>query len=107
MIRKVESLEWDSWYISYNTLLFDVPSEDFDLVEAVRKAATDFINTPAGRSIYENHIFQFSWADFDANVPQEFCEKYGFRKIDPVAPTIEIDLHEPLVCNSEIEEDDE
>lgn len=41
------------------------------------------------------------------SVPQEFCEKYGFKRIDTIVSDIEVDWDEQLVDDSQIEDDDE
>lgn len=74
--------------------------------DAVCKAATDYCKTPAGRKMFDYNCSYFNWADFDS-VPQEFCEKYGFTKIDSALSDIEVDWDEQLVDDSQIEFEDE
>lgn len=107
MLRTVVATERDGLDIRVLTLQFNVPNEDFDLRNAVCKAATDYCKTPDGKRIYEYNSLDFNWADFAVNVPQEFCERYGFQIIDSTAPDIEVDWNEQLVDDSEIEDDDE
>lgn len=107
MLRTVVAIEHDGLDIRVLTLQFDVPSEDFDLRDAVCKASTDYCKTQDGKKIYEYNCSYFNWADFAINVPQEFCERHGFKKIDSATSDIEVDLDEQLVDDSEIEKDDE
>lgn len=103
MLRTVVAVERDGFNARVLTLHFDVPSKGFDLVAAVRKAATDYCKTENGKKVYEYNCSAFNWADFDMSVPQEFCEKNGFRKVDSTVPDIEVDLDEQLVDEFEIE----
>ncbi len=105
MIRTVVAIERDGLDIRTLTLQFDVPSEDFDLITAVRKAATDYCKTEQGRRIFDYNCSCFNWADFDTAVPQEFCERYGFKKLNTVLSDIVVDLDEQLVDEFELEED--
>lgn len=41
------------------------------------------------------------------SVPQEFCKKYGFKRIDSAVSDIEVDWDEQLVDDSQIVDDDE
>ncbi len=104
MLRTVVAVERDGFDIRTLTLRFDVPSEDFNLANAVRKAATDYCKTEQGRNTFECNRSCFNWADFDMFVPQEFCERYGFRKLDAVLSDIEVDLDEQLVDEFALEE---
>lgn len=102
MLRTVVAIERDGLDIRVLTLQFDVPGEEFDLKEAVCKAATDYCKTTDGRKIYDYNCSYFNWADFATSVPQEFCEKYGFKKIDSAVSDIEVDWDEQLVDDSQI-----
>lgn len=104
MLRTVVAIERDGLDIRVLTLQFEVPNEDFDLKDAVCKAATDYCKTSDGKRTYDYNCSYFNWADFDMCVPQEFCEKYGFKKIDSVVGDIEVDWDEQLVDDSQIED---
>lgn len=81
MLRNVVAIERDGLDFRALTILFEVPDEKFNLEEAVKKAATDYCLTKEGRKTYDYNCSWFNWADFDLNVPNSFCEKYGFRKV--------------------------
>ena len=53
MIRTVVAIERDGLDIRVLTLLFDVPSDDFNLEYWVRRAATDYCLTEKGRAVYD------------------------------------------------------
>lgn len=107
MLRTVVAIERDGLDFRVLTLQFEVPNEDFDLKDAVCKAATDYCKTPDGKKTYDYNCSYFNWADFATNVPQEFCERYGFKKVDSAVSDIEVNWDEQLVDDSQIEYDDE
>lgn len=107
MLRTVVAIERDGLDVRVLSLQFDVPNAEFDLKDAIRKASTDYCKTPDGKIIYEYNCSYFNWADFAMNVPQEFCERYGFKIIDTVVSDIEVDWDEQLVDDSQIEEEGE
>lgn len=106
MLRTVVATERDGIDVKVITLQFDVPSKDFDLISAVKNAATDYCKTEEGRKIYNYNCSYFNLADFAMNVPSEFCEKYGFKMFDQVCNDIEVDWDEQLVDESEICDDE-
>ena len=107
MLRTVVALERDGLDVRVLSLQFDVPNAEFDLKDAVCKASTDYCKTPDGKRTYKYNCSYFNWADFAMSVPQEFCEKYGFKRIDTIVSDIEVDWDEQLVDDSQIEDDDE
>ena len=87
--------------------------QNFDLLKAVRAAATDYAKTPDGFQLYEHNVCEINWGDFNVHVPNEICEKHGFRKVDAdFLPDIYVNFDEDLVdedqvyseCNDESEE---
>lgn len=100
MIRTVVAIEQDGSYVSTTALLFDVPNGSFDLIVAARKAAADFCKTEDGRRILNATHSRFNWLDFYSHVPQAYCEKYGFRKIETVLTNFDVDMDEQLVDTS-------
>ena len=75
-------------------LLSDNP--DFDLMDAVKKATAHFLRTDAGYSVYEENNACFNWGDFAAEVPNEICMIYGFRKEEEGVCNVIRDLNEQL-----------
>lgn len=107
MLRTVVAIERDGLDFRVLTLQFDVPSKEFDLKDAVCKAATDYCKTPDGKRTYDYNCSFFNWADFAMSVPQDFCEKYGFKRVDSVVSDIEVDWDEQLVDDAQIREGDD
>ena len=91
MIKNITAVERDGFDIRTLTVSFEVPDENFDILSAISKAVADYIKTDAGRQTYEHNCECFNLADFNTSVPNEFCEKYGFKKIDSLTQDIEID----------------
>ena len=105
MLRTVVAVERDGIDIRVLTLLFEVPNEEFNLEYWVRKAATDYCLTEKGRALYDYNCCCFNWADFESSVPNEFCEKYGFKKVSSgILSDITVDWDEHLVDDSQMED---
>lgn len=102
MIQTITAIERDGLDVRTLTLIFEVPTKDFDLITAVKNAATDYCKTEDGMKIYKYNCRYFNWADFAMNVTNEFCEKYGFKMVDNVLADFEVDWDEQLVDDGEI-----
>ena len=107
MLKTVVAIERDGLDIRTLTLQFDVPSKDFDLISAVKNAATDYCKTEEGKNVYEYNCSYFNWADFAMNVSNKFCERYGFKMLDAVCEDIEVNWDEQLVNDIEINDEEE
>ena len=107
MLRNIVAIERDGFKVRTLTIVCEVPSKDFDLISAAKKAATDFCKTNEGREVYIGNCDCFNWADFEVYVPNSFCEIHGFRKVDSVLSDNEVVWDEQIVDESELEEDDE
>lgn len=103
MNQNIVAIERDGWNVRVLTILCEVPNRDFDLIAAAKKAAADFCLTENGRTVYEYNCRNFNWGDFVVEVPNEFCEKYGFKKVDSCIGDIVVDWDESLVDDDEIE----
>lgn len=108
MFRNIVAIERDGLDFRALTILFEVPDEKFDIEEAARKAATEYCLTENGRKIYDYNCSSFNWADFEMNVPNEICEKFGFRKvINGILSDVVVNWDDELVDDSVISENDE
>lgn len=108
MLRTVVAIERDGLDLRVLTILFEVPSEDFNLEYWVRKAATDYCLTNEGRAVYKYNCRCFNWADFESTVPNSFCEKYGFKKVSAgILSDITVNWDEHLVDDSQMVEDED
>lgn len=72
MIQTIVAIECDGWDVRTLTINFNVPNKDFDLVAAVKLAATDYCKTDEGKRVYIYNCWNFNWADFAMSVPNEF-----------------------------------
>ena len=76
---------------------FIVDAQDgVDVMEACRRAACEYLSTPEGMDIYEGNCDSFTWADFEAYIPDEICEKYGFRVVRDNVHILSVDGEEQL-----------
>ena len=108
MLRTITAIERDGWDLRTLSIVFEVPDEAFDLVKAVKKASTEYCLTENGRATYEYNCHSFNWADFAMSVPNEICEKYGFKKVvDGILSDIEVNWDEELIDQSQISDEDE
>ena len=61
MIRNIVAVERDGFNVKTLTVAFEVPDEKFDLLEAIKKASTDYCKTPSGiRTLAEHSISEIS-----------------------------------------------
>ena len=106
MIKTIVATERDGFDIRTLSISFDVPSDDFDLIEAVKKAATDYCLTDEGKMVYEGNCNCFNWGDFATYVSNSFCEPYGFKQINSDVSEISVNFDEQLVNESDIFEEE-
>ena len=92
----ITAVEREGFSVRMLTMTFRV-NQDVDIVNAVKDASKEFIQTELGRSLYAYNCYYFNWADFWSNVPNEICEKHGFSKIDSGISDFEVDWDEQLV----------
>ena len=97
MHRTVIVVEHDGLKTREFSMTFDVPSADFDLIAAAKCAATDYCKTPDGISVFIYNCHSINWADFEMYVPDEFCERHGFKKVSCTLADITVDWDEQLV----------
>lgn len=79
-----------------------VPTENFDLISAMKAAAKDFCMSDEGKRIYSGNGHCFNWGDFDIYITKDYQTKHGFRVIDSVSETIIRDFNEQLVAEEDI-----
>ena len=107
MLRNIVVIRRDGFDIKIITIIVDVPSFDFDLKAAVQAAATDYVKTPEGRRTYEGNCSEMNWADFSWSVPNSFCEKHGFKRIETaVLDDLVVNWDEDLIDESQIYDED-
>ena len=106
MIQIITAIEHDGIKVRTLSLGFEVPNKEFDLITAIKAAATDYCKTPEGRDAYDYNCSHFNWADFAMSVPNEFCEKHGFKNLNSDALSdIVVDWDEQLVNGSDLDPD--
>lgn len=109
MLRTIVAVEHDGVEVRVLALNFEVPSASFDLKTAVKAACTEYCKTEQGLATYRYNCSSFNWADFAMSVPNEICEKYGFKLLQSEVSDEDVDWDEELVDPNDIphEENDE
>ena len=102
MIKTIIAIERDGLDIRALALNFEVPSIDFDLKAAVRAACTEYCQTEQGLATYRYNCHSFNWADFAMSVPNEICEKHGFKLVKADVNDEEVEWDEELVNPDDI-----
>lgn len=74
----------------------EILKDNISLQSAIRDATAEWVQTKSGQEEFHRNLDNFNWADFAQSVPNEICEKYGFRKTYAMADTI-VDWNEQLV----------
>lgn len=103
MLQTIIAIEQDGLDTRAIALNFEVPNKQFDLKKAVMTAATEFCKTKEGRKMYDYNCSYFNWADFAMSVPNEFCLRFGFSKVDDALADLMVNWDEQLVNESELE----
>ena len=110
MFRNIIATRHDGRRTHTIVYTFDVPDANFDLEAAIKSAATDYAKTEDGMELYEHNHNEINYGDFSMYVPNEFCEKHGFKKVDTeLLPDIHVNFDEDLVDEDQLysEDDDE
>ncbi len=76
----------------------------FDARSAVRKAVHEYLCTKKGKAVYDYNCGGFNWADFESNVPNRICRKYGFEKIESCTDDLEVSWDEQLADDGALRE---
>ena len=102
----IMAVERDGLDVRTMTIPIQINDESIDIQEAVQKACTFYANTEEGRRTFEYNCRSFNWADFESEVPNDICRKFGFEKV--YQKDLTVDWDEQLVDESELidEEDD-
>lgn len=87
------------------TIQLETYREGLDLRQAIIDACTEYVQTPEGKKLYEYNCGCFNWADFEASVPNEICEKHGFAKYKSLDADITVGWDEHLVDDSKLKYD--
>lgn len=81
-------------------IFFVDPGVCTDLVDAIKKASDDFVNTEYGNQVYQMNGQRFDWIDFYQNVPNEICSKYGFQKLEEKKANYVVDMDVKLLSEN-------
>ena len=67
------------------------------VVEAFKAAAAEYAKTPDGKDVVDDNCGDFNYGDFVNSVPDEICEKHGFRVVDTFQTELIVDHDDCLV----------
>ena len=82
MLKIIVATEADGLDVTNLVMVLDVDSENIDIEQSVLNACKEYCMTDEGKRTFEGNCNCFNWGDFDTYVPNEICEKYGFRKVE-------------------------
>lgn len=85
------AIERDGLSIRVLTVIFEVPAENFDIEENINRAVADFAKTENGKQTLEYTSGYFNLADVVQYLPNELCEKHGFKIINSALTDTELD----------------
>ncbi len=98
MRKTIIAVRRDGYDFNAFAVTLEYSNPDLDINQAVRNAATEYaLETKEGRELYSYNFDSLNWADFESSVPNEICEKYGFRKVSDSCPQDIVEWDEELV----------
>ena len=56
MIQNINAVEYDGREMRAVSISCEVPSKDFDIISAIKKASTDFCKTEEGKAVYDEFV---------------------------------------------------
>ena len=104
MIHVITAVVHDPKHPSASVITLESLSDELDIMQAVRAACNEWCRSEEGRRDYEYANGYFNWGDFANCVPDEVCQRHGFKHLSTV-DTVMVDHDE--VLRDEIEEEDE
>lgn len=81
MLKIIVATEADGLDTRTFVLGVEVEDENIDIEKAIKDACKEYCLTEEGKRTYEGNCNNFNFGDLDAYVPNEICEKYGFKKV--------------------------
>ncbi len=96
-IVTVTAIERDGFDVRVLTVNLNVLDKSINVKNAISDACREYITAPEGRRVYENNGNCFNLADFEVNVPNVICRRYGFEKIRSDMADYCLDWDEQLI----------
>lgn len=103
MMRTIITYDRDGVKFRLNSFQFEVPDEQFDLIQAIKDAAKEYCATAEGQKTLSYNCGEFNYGDFDMHVPNEYCEKHGFSRVSTACADLIEDYNTSLVSFEENE----
>lgn len=88
MLYIINLADYDGRHIDITSVLLEsdeTPEEEFDIDVAISKAVNEYVRTDEGFRILAENGGTLNLDIFNDCVPNEICEKYGFRKFQNVS----------------------
>ena len=104
MRKTIIAVRRDGYDFHAFAITLEYSNPNLDIHQAVRDAVNEYIQTKEGSELYSYNCSTFDWADFDSNVPNEICEKYGFQKVSESCSQDVVEWDEELADDPEFEE---
>jgi len=101
MLKIIVATETDGLKTTNLVMVLDVDNENINIQQAVSNACKEYCLTEEGKETFERNCNCFNWGDFDTHVPNEICQKHGFRKVESNVAE-EFDFDQQLVDECDI-----
>lgn len=95
----ITAIERDGWSVRTLAIRFEVLDNKLDATNirsSVKKAVKEYLTTAEGKETINRNCGCFNWGDVVTNLPNEICEKYGFRWEDSEISDVIVDWDENL-----------
>lgn len=87
-------------------LQFEYDSEKtYDVLAQIRSAVKAYLETKEGKNTLHLNCGCFNWGDA-AEIPSDFFEPFGLKKLDAPAADLTVDFNEDLTADEIPEEED-
>ncbi len=93
----ITAIERDGFNFRTLNITLEIIDESINVLEACKEAVREYVTTEEGLKTYLGNCERFNWADFESYVPNEICERHGFRKINTGASRAEVNWDEELI----------
>lgn len=100
IIKTITAIECDGMDVRTLTITLKIFDSTIDIKSAIKNACNDYVKTREGLETYRYNCDLFNWADFESNVPNSICRRYGFEKIDSVVSEEDVNWDEQLIDES-------
>jgi hypothetical protein len=101
MKYRISAINHDGRHPASMSFIFEDIVGNLNMKQAIRDAAYEFAHTELGLELLDYYGGGFSWGDV-ADIPEEICEKHGFRLEDFFVADATTDYYEALVTKEDL-----